>query len=247
MRTFTFLLVLVLGWSVTFRLQAQDPGAQQDAEAAREKLLKAEDELENIQANSETTTTAVDGMKTDVTKLQSDVTALQADNATLKQQVADLQAAFAKAEADRAKERQVLLDEVAKMVAAGSKTATKTTKKKTPPADNDTPPPAPPSPEETNGPASTATSTTNAAPADTTASTGSTTGDAGEADTPPPVKTQKGYYHIVASGETLTLICKAYREDGVHVTVAQIRKANGLTAKSVLQVGQKLFIPKPGA
>ena len=61
-----------------------------------------------------------------------------------------------------------------------------------------------------------------------------------------PVKTEKGYYHVVASGETLTLICAAYRENGVNVTVSQIRKANGLTEKSVLKAGQKIFIPKPG-
>ena len=42
------------------------------------------------------------------------------------------------------------------------------------------------------------------------------------------------------------MICTAYRENGVNVTVSEIRKANGLTEKSVLKVGQKLFIPKPG-
>jgi LysM repeat protein len=57
---------------------------------------------------------------------------------------------------------------------------------------------------------------------------------------------QKGYYHVVASGETLTLISAAYRQNGVNVTVAEIQKANGLTDKSVLRIGQKLFIPKPG-
>ncbi len=36
------------------------------------------------------------------------------------------------------------------------------------------------------------------------------------------------------------------RNNGVNVTVAQIRKANGLTEKSILKPGQKLFIPKPG-
>ena len=41
------------------------------------------------------------------------------------------------------------------------------------------------------------------------------------------------------------MICTAYRQNGIKVTVSQIRKANGLTEKSVLQVGQKLFIPKP--
>jgi LysM repeat protein len=66
-------------------------------------------------------------------------------------------------------------------------------------------------------------------------------------DTPPPPKPQKGYYHVVAAGETLTLICEAYRENGVMVTVSQIRKANGLTEGTSLKPGQKLFIPKPGA
>ena len=42
------------------------------------------------------------------------------------------------------------------------------------------------------------------------------------------------------------MICEAYRENGVNVTVSEIRKANGLTADSVLKAGQKLFIPKPG-
>jgi LysM repeat protein len=42
------------------------------------------------------------------------------------------------------------------------------------------------------------------------------------------------------------MICTAYRENGVHVTVSQIRKANGLAADSVLKPGQKIFIPKPG-
>ena len=42
------------------------------------------------------------------------------------------------------------------------------------------------------------------------------------------------------------MIRDAYRENGVNVTVSEIRKANGLTQTSVLKTGQKLFIPKPG-
>jgi LysM repeat protein len=53
--------------------------------------------------------------------------------------------------------------------------------------------------------------------------------------------------YVVKSHETLSLIVDAYRDQGIKVTVAQVRKANGLTSKSVLHVGQKLFIPKPGA
>jgi LysM repeat protein len=78
-------------------------------------------------------------------------------------------------------------------------------------------------------------------PDSTTATTDATT-------TPPPSPShpRKGYYHVVAPHETLSLICEAYRDHGVNVTVAEIRHANGLSSKSSLKVGQKLFIPKPG-
>jgi LysM repeat protein len=98
----------------------------------------------------------------------------------------------------------------------------------TPAPTEDAPKPIPPSllpPPDASSP-----------PADTTATDATT----------PPVKPRKGYYHVVASGETLTMICEAYRENGVNVTVSQVRKANGLTEDSTLKAGQKLFIPKPG-
>jgi len=219
-------------------LHAQDPGAQQDAQAAREKLLKAADQLDNIQANSETTKSAVDNMKADVTRLQATVTQVQTENETLKQQLADLQAAFDKAETAHAKERQVLIDNIADMIkqSGGSKP---TTKKKAPAVTPSTAKTADPDTQ----PASTTTSsngTSLAPPADP-----APTETAPVVPAPPP-KPQKGYYHIVASGETLRMICTAYRQDGVNVTVSDIQKANGLTDKSVLKVGQKLFIPKPG-
>jgi len=218
-------------------LHAQDPGAQQDAEAAREKLLKAEDELDNIQANSEATKTSVDGMKNDVATLQANLTQLQTDNAALKQQLADLQAAFAQYKADQIQARQTLIDNVAAMIAAAKTSGkTKSAKKKdtsSPEATTETavpkqasaPPPIPSSlaPPPDNPPAQNA-----------------------DTDGGAPIKPQKGYYHVVASGETLTMICEAYRDSGVKVTVSEIRKANGLTETSELKTGQKLFIPKPG-
>lgn len=242
MRILVFLLSLFLGLFATVSLRADDPGAQQDAEAAREKLLKAEDQLENIQSNSETTKTAVDAMKADVSKLQADVLQLQTDNASLKQQLADLHAAFDKAEVAHAKERQVLIDSVADLIkqAGASKP---TTKKKPEKASTTTSAPTPaktsdPDTSETASPSS--SSTTLAPPADTPSAAANPPADT------PPTKPQKGYYHIVASGETLSLICNAYKQDGVNVSVTEVKKANGLTDKSVLKVGQKLFIPKPG-
>lgn len=211
-------------------LHAQDsnPGAQQDAEAAREKLLKAADQLDMIESNSEATKTSLDSMKTDIARLQE-------QNTALKQQLADLQAAFDKSETAHAKERQVLLDEVAKMVAAGKGPAKPAKKKETAAL----PPPA-------DVPASVA-ATTSAANTEAVPNTGAEPSPAPTptADPAPP-KPQKGYYHVVEAGETLSLICSAYRQQGINVTIAEVQKANGLTDKSVLKVGQKIFIPKPG-
>jgi LysM repeat protein len=56
---------------------------------------------------------------------------------------------------------------------------------------------------------------------------------------------QKGYYYEVKSGDTLSAISKAYRAQGIKVSVDQILAANpGLTAKN-LEVGKKVFIPQP--
>ena len=212
-------------------LRAQDPGAAQDAEAAREKLLKASDELANIQANSESTRTAVEGMKTDVTSLQQNVTALQTENATLKQQLADLHAAFDQYKADQARERQQLISNVADMIAAGGGKSVK--KKKT---DAETA-----APESAPAPAPSTEVHTAIAPSLAPPP------DAGAADTPPPApKKQHGFYYTVVKGDTVSNIAAAYRDAGVKVTSTQIRKANGLTPDSVLTPGQKIFIPKPG-
>jgi len=219
--------------------RAQDPGAQQDAEAAREKLLKAADQIEMIQSTSEATRTTLDAMRADINRLQQ-------DNEALKRQLADLQAAFQEAETAHAKERNALVDKVAEMIAAAGKNSTpaKTpVKKKKEAATTESSSPA--TTPVKNPPAETAAVGTADAPPADTSPPANPSGDTTTTETAPP-KTQKGYYHVVESGETLTLICSAYRQQGVNVTIAEIRKANGLTEKSVLKVGQKLFIPKPG-
>jgi LysM repeat protein len=58
---------------------------------------------------------------------------------------------------------------------------------------------------------------------------------------------ENGYEYKVAAGDTLSIIAKAYRDQGIKVTTEQILKANpGLDPKS-LKVGQKIFIPDPSA
>jgi LysM repeat protein len=238
-RISVLLFSAALSLAAPMLLRAQDPGAAQDAEAAREKLLKASDELDNIQANSESTRTAVDGVKTDVASLQQNVTTLQNENAALKQQLADLQAAFDQYKADQAKERQALIDNVASMIASsGGKSSKK--KKTTAEASEKT------ASSSSSAPSTEVHSTTpdnapSLAPPPDNSTTNATN------DTPPPApKKEKGYYHTVVQGETVPIIAAAYRDAGVKVSSAQIRKANGLTPDSVLTPGQKLFIPKPG-
>jgi LysM repeat protein len=56
---------------------------------------------------------------------------------------------------------------------------------------------------------------------------------------------ENGYEYKVAAGDTLSIIAKAYRDQGIKVTAEQILKANpGLNPNSI-KVGQKIFIPAP--
>ena len=56
---------------------------------------------------------------------------------------------------------------------------------------------------------------------------------------------EKGFEHVVKSGETLDGIVLACREKNIKVTVSQVLKANpGLKAER-MKVGQKIFIPAP--
>jgi LysM repeat protein len=62
---------------------------------------------------------------------------------------------------------------------------------------------------------------------------------------PSPVVPQTGHPYIIASGDTLAAIAKAYREKGVKVTVRDIEAANPGLTPDKLYVGKKIFIPDP--
>lgn len=70
------------------------------------------------------------------------------------------------------------------------------------------------------------------------------------ASAPPPVTersapAQSGFKYVIQSGDTLSAIVTAYRNENVKVTVDDVLKANpGLKATS-LRVGQEIFIPNP--
>lgn len=56
---------------------------------------------------------------------------------------------------------------------------------------------------------------------------------------------QNGYNYIIKSGDTFSVIARAYREQGINVTSEQIEKANPGVDPTKLKVKQKIFIPAP--
>jgi LysM repeat protein len=66
----------------------------------------------------------------------------------------------------------------------------------------------------------------------------STSGGTGEHD-------QTGFYYVIKSGDTLSLIAQAYREQGIKVSTPQIVEANPNVNPAKLLVGTKIFIPAP--
>jgi nucleoid-associated protein YgaU len=61
-----------------------------------------------------------------------------------------------------------------------------------------------------------------------------------------PASTEKGFEYTIQSGDTLSSIVTACREQhGLRVTVDQILKANPGLKPNALRVGQKIFIPAP--
>lgn len=66
-----------------------------------------------------------------------------------------------------------------------------------------------------------------------------------EPGTATPPKPERGYEHEVKSGDTLSSILQAYREQGVKVSADQVLKANPGLKPEKMKVGQKIFIPAP--
>jgi LysM repeat protein len=64
---------------------------------------------------------------------------------------------------------------------------------------------------------------------------------------PAPGGPQTGHPYIIASGDTLAAIAKAYRAQGVKVSVKDILAANPGLDPTKLYVGKKIFIPDPSA
>ncbi len=58
-------------------------------------------------------------------------------------------------------------------------------------------------------------------------------------------KPEKGFEYLVKSGDTLSSIIQAYRDNNIKVTMDQVLKANPDLKPDRMRVGQKIFIPAP--
>jgi LysM repeat protein len=65
----------------------------------------------------------------------------------------------------------------------------------------------------------------------------------GETSTPTTNPNQQGYYYTIKSGDSLSMIAKYYKEQGVKVGAQQIADANPKVNPGKLLVGTKIFIP----
>ncbi|HEY8967382.1 MAG TPA: LysM domain-containing protein [Candidatus Methylacidiphilales bacterium] len=119
---FSLLVLLSLASAPLLRAQ-EDPGAREDEKAARQKLLRASDQIDALQASVDGHTQQIADMKMTIGQQRNDIESLRSQLAGLKDENAALRAALAKLDAARAEERKALLDEVSKIVADGSKRA----------------------------------------------------------------------------------------------------------------------------
>lgn len=186
-------------------LAQTNPSSREDSEAERKKLLRAADQIDVIQAELDTLRAQADQNRAEIDRLKNELAAARSENAMLKNDILTLKAAVEKLDTMRAQERELLLKEVSKIVADGSKSHTAPV----------VPPPAQAKTEEPSAPV------------------------------PAPNPTgETGYTYTVQKGDTLWAIVEAYHEQGVKVTVDEIRRANKMSKNQALQTGQKLFIPK---
>ena len=68
---------------------------------------------------------------------------------------------------------------------------------------------------------------------------------AASSDTPHSDRSEKGFEHVVKSGDTLSTIIQAYREKNIKVSLDQILKANPEMKPEKIRPGQKIWIPQP--
>jgi LysM repeat protein len=79
----------------------------------------------------------------------------------------------------------------------------------------------------------------------TPADPGPSSGNPGGTQRPPASTTQEGFDYVIKSGDALSVIVQKYRKEGIMVTRQSIMDANPGVDWDRLQIGKKIFVPKP--
>ena len=66
-----------------------------------------------------------------------------------------------------------------------------------------------------------------------------------KSNTDKPAAAEKGFEYVIKSGDTISAIIQAYKEQNIKVTEKQIMQANPGLVPEKMKVGQKIFIPAP--
>ncbi len=205
-----FLTLLLFPLLLLSPLSAQNPGAKEDLESERRKVLRTADLVDSIQTSQEQLQSDIADLKAKSKTTQEQLEITQSENQKLRSDLLTLKTAIEKSEEARLKERDLLLKEIGTLFAEKTKSY-----------------------PQSNGDALLKVRDEEFNPKKPEK-------ESSAAKEPK----EKGFYHVVEKGHTLSGIADAFKQQGVNVTVDEIRKANNLSKKETIHVGQKLFIPK---
>jgi len=194
-------------------LSGQTPGAREDLESERRKVLRTADLVDSIQATQEQLQADLADFKSKSKSFQEQIESLQVDNQKLRSDLVTLKMAIEKSEESRVKEREILIKEIGALISEKTKSY-----------------------PQTHGDALLKVRDEEKSVKSVDKSE--------KVESVPKEPKEKGFYHVVEKGHTLSGISEAFKQQGVSISIDEIRKANNLSKTDVIHVGQKLFIPK---
>jgi SMC interacting uncharacterized protein involved in chromosome segregation len=133
---FATLLLLAHSFSLTSFTHAQankDPAVREEIEAARLRLLKAIDEIENVKLSDESQRIQLENLYKEIAQVKEENKALRAEINELQAHIQRLQTNIEKYEKSLTAQREVLVNEVSRLSVETKKAASKASKTKAAP------------------------------------------------------------------------------------------------------------------
>ena len=196
-------------------LRAADAVAIATQQEAEERLKRLTATIEEFQTSQAAQQKQINMLASDVSKLREDA-ARNNNNAETQESIRRLREQILKVDESRIADNKRIQEALEKLARAIADIA-----KAGPPPTSARPPRIPPSDP--------------APPSDNT----------GAGQRAPSNTLQPGFDYIIKSGDALSVIVQKYRKEGIMVTSQSIKEANPNVDWDKLQIGKKIFIPKP--